>query len=231
VSEKHPSVELYYSDGSHPSPAGSYLAACTLYSTIFNRSPAGLPGRISGVPVNLSTAKAEPEKNAVLVELERDQAGQLQAAAWGAHKKLEASGGYLSVVAPPVPGLAPLPQGERLSASTLEGQWRGSLVLYPSPPQPAEMLLRLRRDGASWSGQLELNFHSKDQPSQSMGLTDLNVSERELNFSDPRAPQNLAIHFRGVSPQGDRLVGIAEAAAGNPEASIRLLGTWQLQRK
>lgn len=45
----HPSVQLY-SDGSHPSITGSYIAACTLFSTLFRRScsaasfePAGLP--------------------------------------------------------------------------------------------------------------------------------------------------------------------------------------------
>ncbi len=37
----NPSIELYVSDGSHPSLAGSYLAACTFYATLFHRSPVG----------------------------------------------------------------------------------------------------------------------------------------------------------------------------------------------
>ena len=37
------SIELYESDGSHPSPAGSYLAACVIYATLFHQSPEGLP--------------------------------------------------------------------------------------------------------------------------------------------------------------------------------------------
>jgi hypothetical protein len=35
-------LELFTPDNSHPSLAGSYLAACTFYATIFNKSPVGL---------------------------------------------------------------------------------------------------------------------------------------------------------------------------------------------
>ena len=34
-------LELYNSDQSHPSPAGSYLAACTFYATLYKKSPVG----------------------------------------------------------------------------------------------------------------------------------------------------------------------------------------------
>ena len=34
--------ELWDQDGSHPSPAGTYLAACVLYATIYRQSPLGL---------------------------------------------------------------------------------------------------------------------------------------------------------------------------------------------
>lgn len=35
-------VDLYSSDGKHPSRAGSYLSACVFYATIFQQSPVGL---------------------------------------------------------------------------------------------------------------------------------------------------------------------------------------------
>lgn len=35
-------INLYISDNSHPSVAGTYLAACTFYATIFETSPVGL---------------------------------------------------------------------------------------------------------------------------------------------------------------------------------------------
>jgi hypothetical protein len=35
-------IELFTQDNSHPTLAGSYLAACTFYATIFNKSPEGI---------------------------------------------------------------------------------------------------------------------------------------------------------------------------------------------
>ena len=43
VMKDHPEINLYQPDGSHPSPAGAYLAACVLYATIYGESPEGLP--------------------------------------------------------------------------------------------------------------------------------------------------------------------------------------------
>lgn len=39
--ENHPTIDLYSSDGSHPSYAGSYLAACTFYASIYRKTPVG----------------------------------------------------------------------------------------------------------------------------------------------------------------------------------------------
>jgi hypothetical protein len=33
---------LWQDDGSHPAPAGTYLAACVAYETVFGQSPVGL---------------------------------------------------------------------------------------------------------------------------------------------------------------------------------------------
>lgn len=37
--QNHPNIELYQPDESHPSPAGSYAAACCFYTTIFKKDP------------------------------------------------------------------------------------------------------------------------------------------------------------------------------------------------
>jgi lysophospholipase L1-like esterase len=37
-----PTIALWQDDGSHPSRAGTYLAACVLYARIFNASPVGI---------------------------------------------------------------------------------------------------------------------------------------------------------------------------------------------
>ncbi len=43
--KKHGDTPLHDSDGSHPNPLGSYLAACVIYATLFNETPVGLPTR------------------------------------------------------------------------------------------------------------------------------------------------------------------------------------------
>ena len=40
IRENHPSISLYQSDGSHPTMAGSYLAACCFYTSLFRKNPA-----------------------------------------------------------------------------------------------------------------------------------------------------------------------------------------------
>lgn len=47
-------IELYQTDESHPSLAGSYLAACTFYASIFRKSPIG-----AAIPPAISAAHAQ----------------------------------------------------------------------------------------------------------------------------------------------------------------------------
>ncbi|MEN0613460.1 DUF4886 domain-containing protein [Klebsiella indica] len=53
----HPEINLYYQDGVHPSLAGTYLAACVFFATLYNQSPVGgaLPVDTDMTP---ATAKA-----------------------------------------------------------------------------------------------------------------------------------------------------------------------------
>ena len=60
---KQPDIELYASDKRHPSLAGTYLAACTVYAALYRKSPVGL-GYTAG--------------------LSRENATLLQTAAWEA---------------------------------------------------------------------------------------------------------------------------------------------------
>ena len=39
IRENYPSIELYSADGSHPSVAGTYAAACSFYATLFRKNP------------------------------------------------------------------------------------------------------------------------------------------------------------------------------------------------
>ncbi len=47
--EEHPELELWQRDGIHPSPEGTYLAACVFHATLLGESPAGA-GYLAGLP-------------------------------------------------------------------------------------------------------------------------------------------------------------------------------------
>ena len=47
-----PSITLWQADGSHPTLAGTYLAACVLFTRVFGRSPVGNPDS-EGLPAGL----------------------------------------------------------------------------------------------------------------------------------------------------------------------------------
>lgn len=65
---RKPSLALYGRDGFHPTLAGSYLAALTIYSGLTGGSPVGLPGRLR-------------LRNGASVEVDGRDVGVLQAAA------------------------------------------------------------------------------------------------------------------------------------------------------
>ena len=46
---EHDTPVLYDRDQGHPTLAGSYLAACVFFSTLFDRSPVGIDGKIEGL--------------------------------------------------------------------------------------------------------------------------------------------------------------------------------------
>jgi hypothetical protein len=50
---ERPGFALYH-DRVHPTPAGSYLAACVLHATMFGTPPHGIPTRVLGRPVDLA---------------------------------------------------------------------------------------------------------------------------------------------------------------------------------
>ncbi len=58
----HPEIELYSSDGSHPSLSGSYAAACTFYTVLFQKDPS-----LITYDSSVSESNAEIIRNAVKV--------------------------------------------------------------------------------------------------------------------------------------------------------------------
>lgn len=70
-----PQLQLYHDTGGHPSKVGTYLAACTFWATIYDRSPVGLPSsfQYADGSVNLGAGTAKV----------------IQQAAWQALKKVK----------------------------------------------------------------------------------------------------------------------------------------------
>lgn len=230
VRQQSPAINLYYKDGSHPSQAGSYLAACAIYAAIFHQSPRDLPSRITGPPVNLDTEKVESDKTAVLIDLAGPEAAVLQSAAWDAWQSMQSNGGY--AVSPPKAVAAPVfTPGEPISEGNLAGTWSGEFLFYPGVGA-VEMVLRVQRDGNSWKGHLNINYPVKDFAAESLELSDLHVSEREFTFSDPKSAgvDNGRIEFRGALTAGD-LKGTAEAKLSDESGPILVLGDWNLRKR
>ncbi len=53
---KHPEIELYQGDGSHPVPAGTYLAACVFSVTLFGVNPAKVVWAPDGMSMQVASA-------------------------------------------------------------------------------------------------------------------------------------------------------------------------------
>jgi hypothetical protein len=70
VRNQYPQINLWQDDGSHPTPEGTYLAACVFYADIFRQSPEGL-----SYQANLPTDTAQ--------ELQKAAADTLFNGQWG----------------------------------------------------------------------------------------------------------------------------------------------------
>ena len=231
VRQQNPALSLFYvGRGSHPSVEGSYLAACALYATIFESSPVGLPGKIDGHPVNLDTEKVESDKTTVLVDLNANVAAALQNAAWNAFEQQRKNGGYLNTQHALTPIIPPLPSAEALSAQSLEGYWAGKILFYPVGP--VDMALQFHHE-PDWNVKLELRYHSKDFPDESLNVSDLYLGNDEFTFSDPKSAgvDNLAVRFRGVLGADGKLHGTAESVTAVGDPPVRVIGDWLLEKK
>jgi hypothetical protein len=228
---ENPESGLFYEGhGSHPSPAGTYLAACVLYATLFHQSPIGLPSKLVGTPVNLDTAKPEEGKSVTLVELNADDADRLQKAAWSTWQRITASGGY-PVISPPQlpPSNQPLPKGLPLSAQDLDGTWEGTTLFYPAP---VNLILHVQNaqgpDTQVLKAHLDIQFHSKDFPDESVEVPDFHIQGSSFFFTEPNTNflSGLRVQWTGVMVKPGELQGTADARTETAEVH----GTWSLKK-
>ncbi|NMO15279.1 SGNH/GDSL hydrolase family protein [Pyxidicoccus fallax] len=225
VREQHPDIPLYVDDGSHPAPAGTYLAACTLYATLFGRSPEGLTATVRGVP----TPDGKPVGDeTTLISIPEPTARVLQRAAWQAVETLRTQGANL-VKAPPPRTLPTLPTGATMRWEALPGTWSGELRLYPEEwgRAPAKMHLELSSDGDDYEGELRVTFTDGSKE----GPFDVEAERSPsgiLRFTTPYiegAPGE--VRFEAVMTPDGKLVGTA--AYEEPKSLDRAFGSWRLE--
>ncbi|MCP3141742.1 SGNH/GDSL hydrolase family protein [Pyxidicoccus xibeiensis] len=223
VRDQHPDVPLYLDDGSHPTPAGTYLAACTLYATLFGRSPEGLATSARGIPI----PNGQPQgAETTLVSLPEPTARLLQKAAWQAVETLKTRDSALDTPAPrPLPSL---PTGASVKWDALAGTWAGELRFYPEEwgQSPARMRLELKRTDEQYQGQLRISF--ADGTSEGPHAVQLERSpEGTMRFTAPfgaNAPGD--VRFEAATDRNGQLVGTA--AHEDPRTLDRILGSWSL---
>ena len=215
---QRPALELFDPDGTHPSPAGSYLAAATLLATITRTPARALPPTASGRVLADSFRLTWTGAVAPLVTLPDSDAAFLQ------RQANAAIAAVATLPTAPVTGarLPPLPAGTPATWERLAGEWTGTMRLFDAPvtvtlsvsgatPRPQ---LTWREVGAGWSAA----YSVADAALDSAGLT--------FTVSDPRFLAPDARHRAVLA--GDSLMGHAEV--GSAMQAPRLLGSWTLTR-
>ncbi|MBD2212152.1 hypothetical protein H6G27_20090 [Nostoc linckia FACHB-104] len=87
VQEQNQNLNLYEPDNSHPSPIGSYVAACVFYATIYGQNPEGL-----NYPNNENTSNNTQENNKTkLEELNQTDISMIQRLAWDVVSKISST--------------------------------------------------------------------------------------------------------------------------------------------
>lgn len=223
--EAKPDLELYAKDGSHPSPLGSYVAACLFYATLFGESPEGVPAQVVAHAVSPGGRLAET--TTTLVDLPPEEATWLQRFVWQTYTELHAVGGYVSVEAPNPPARPALQVERQPTVDELVGIWRGPLKFYAAP---TVMELRLSRDGEHWKAERQVTVGEGAAVQTLVApLLDFAVQDGELTFTvqDHRGV-GWRERYRGVWT-GHSLMGTAEM--GSALSPPCLLGSWELQRQ
>lgn len=206
---RRPDLALFDAYGDRWSPAGSYLAAAVVETTITGRMPG-------------ATAPSGSER-AVENELPPDVRSVLNEVAWASVRDLAASGGYRAIAAPEFPETPTLVRGEPVDLAKLQGTWRGPLRLYP---WPANLLLEIRGGNGSTAVKGRVQFDG-GQPDLDFAASDSELGSHMLSFRNPADLANGRTSYR-LSLVGERLRGVAELTTESGE--VYAIGRFDLRR-
>ncbi|MDY7225650.1 SGNH/GDSL hydrolase family protein [Hyalangium rubrum] len=225
--QESPQLALYHQDGSHPSPAGTYLTASALFATLTGRSPVGLASTLTGHP--MPEGVLNPARTVKLATLSPEEAEPLQRVAWTTYEELRQSGGYVEVE-PPAPALPTLPEGQPLGTVLLQGTWQGQLRFYSQEAgqSPATLHLALKQEAEHLGGTVRIVFPNGKEEGP-FPLEALAVEPSRLRFATPLLGNGRGTVEHEAVLTSEGLVGLARYE--NPRNHDRYVGTWKLQRE
>jgi hypothetical protein len=210
-------IALYQPDGSHPSAAGSYLAACVAVEILTAGGCAGAAAEVAGIPMDNATGRLKAERGTI-VQLPRETAGALQEAAMAAVGRLRADRGYWRMARPVYAGEEAAGSG----TGEWKGRWSGETWVYG---KKANVTLQFEEReggcGGTWT------VEAAEPATQArMALENCTVNGRRLRFVvKPLFP---GVETHEVWMRDGALQGRMTLQTMSPY--MRLGGTWTLQR-
>ncbi|MAB48150.1 MAG: hypothetical protein CMC05_05925 [Flavobacteriaceae bacterium] len=199
----NPNINLYANDGNHPSTAGSYLIASTLYGTLLGENPIGLSGTLTGHRLSNS---GEPSSNQEqLVNLNTEDAQLIQNASWKVVNAMQKADDYLNFEKPnPTYTIPVLAKGEKIELANITGRWFGTST-YGSDYLGQIMKIE-NMDGKP---KVSLSFYSP-HAQDCMNITDAIIEENELILTQYDSLRNLNSTIR-ISLNKGEMNGILES--------------------
>lgn len=214
-----PDLDLYDPDGSHPSAAGSYLAAATIWATISGRPARGLPSSVRGrVYTENARGAFYSDSTTRLAALTAAEATTVQQLVDDAVQR----GLPASSASATFEHLPPLPAGETLSPARLEGRWVGTMRLYDAP---VDVTLIVTAKGTAYSAEWRVVGPGWSTTRQ---IPNFVVEGSELSFSVPEARILTPPELHRAVLVGDTLIG--RASIGSALQVPRLIGSWTMKR-
>jgi len=213
-------VELYEPDGSHPSAAGSYLAACVAVEILTALGCAGAAAEIVGLPMDNASARLREGAREVIVRLSAETAARLQVAALSAVQRLRTEGGYWRL---PRPLFAGEDRADRVQELiSYDGRWEGTTWLYG---RKAKITLQVATNNSECSGTWQIS--AMEPPTQTiLPLEDCTAGSDLLRFVVK--PLFLTSELHEAWGYEGRLQGRVLFKSLSPY--VRQAGTWTLQR-
>ena len=218
-------LPLYMDDGSHPAPAGSYLAAMTFVATLLDSLPGSLPLMVAGHATGFD---AKPAASVgTLAQVDSSTQALFRRAVSATQRRIRQAGGYVTVSRPAMATLPPLPAGKPPAAGALSGTWKGTLRFFDARlgALPLTLVLSPGSGTVPYTGTIVI----ETDPPRRDPISDVRVAAGALEFAIPFGlVPDVSIKFRAVLTSDRQLEGRAEAIS--TERGWSCVGSWSASR-